>query len=470
MERTTWLQGEILGEDELRHAQAHEMGVPFVVLEHDDIEEEALQLIPEPLSREHHIVAYAQTDDSVMVALLNMDDLVLVEHLYPAWGGRRAVPRLTTRESIRRALVRYQKKLKDRFGALLATGAHAAEALVLHALYSRAGLVHIDLNHAGATVRHEIGELLHEALRLPEQAAHTLRDQLKALAKLLPARRPQEGRFKVDSGGETVSVQLSSVPTREGERLTLRLARQGQRGWNLEALGFRYEAALMLRRALSRRGVILACGAQGSGKSTLLRVLEDHLASPHRLIAHADGPELLRAALRQDPHVVVVDDMAGRETALLACAAASRGVVVLGALEAHSAAEGLAQLQQGEAPTSHALGVGLSLARRLCTKEFHSKARLSRAQTDKLEERGVDFVRVLSALKEEHLIDVGAQWKDLEFSNVGGCSECDEGYKGVIGLQELFDETGPQGLTLAEDGLYKAYQGLTSVEEVLRLN
>lgn len=439
-----------LSGDELRHAQAHAMGIPFVTLDPHDISLEAMLLIPEPLARTHNMFAYKTSDGTVEVAVLDLGSLA---HAKGAIAGR-VLPRLTSAESMRKALMHYQKHLREKFGAMLASGQHVAESLIKHAIYSRAGGVHIEPSQLGILVRYQIGHALHEALTLPEQTGKQLVAQLKAMAKLLPVARAQEGKFKVEHEGERVNVRVHTLPTTLGERVHVRLAheRHGAQGYTLESLGLHGEALEAIEHALyKRRGLVVAAG---QGKSTFIHTLADLLRAPHLVVVQAHNTAEARAALRHDPDVLVLDDVRDEATANLARTAADRGIfVVAGAPNADIAGD---------------LYVRLAVLRKLCTKAFNHQAKLSRAESAALEPYA-DFVKVLNALKEEHIVEQSVAWKDVQFARATPCSECKGGYQGHIGLQDVVERGAGVGLTIVEDGLFKAAQGLTSLEEVLGL-
>ncbi|MDB5225688.1 MAG: hypothetical protein JWL87_640 [Candidatus Adlerbacteria bacterium] len=469
----------ILGEDEVRRAQAHAWGVPFVIIEPHDIPLEVLALVPEPLSRRHGIVAFAADERGVSLALLDLSDLEAVRALEAEghFGGRRVVPHLTTSESIKRALLKYQKHLKEKFGELLSDGRHVAEALISHALYSKAGGAHVDLSTHGALVRYQIGHALHEAFSLSEQAGQALIGQLKTLARLLPVARPQTGAFKFEKDNEMMHIHVSTTPTVSGERLHVRFARagRGQEGHTLEALGFHGENLSALRKTLHhRRGLVAVSGTEGSGKTALLYTLLDLLQHPGMSVATVEerverrlpyaaqtevGPGVsaaaaLRAALRQHPDILMVGDVRDQETSSLISAAAARGVFVLAGA-----------LQEDFLPQEGVL-VRVALARRLATNQFVHKAPLTRAESEALE-GSADFRKVYEALKDEQIIDPGVAWKDIGFARPTPSTEYPEGYDGFIGLQEVA-APGFGTLNVAEDALFKSAQGQTSIEEALR--
>jgi len=475
-----WLREEYAGEDEVRRASASALGVPFVILGRDDISLEALVAIPEPLARTHNIVAYRLSDGELEVALLDLDDLAAVDFLRATHNVR---PRLTNRESIKRALLVYQKHLKATFAGMTHRGTAAAESLLRHALYSYASHIHIEPALAGSLVRYRIKGALHEAMRLPEEAASAIIKRLKSLAKLLPAHpSPQEGRFKLQHAGETLVVGVSSLPTAQGEKLSVQLSREGagRKGFTLESLGFRTETREYVHEALGRRaGLLLVCGPEGSGKTTTLYTLLDLLGEPGAALATIEekieyalphiaqtqtNPEAgltmlvgLRALLRQDPDVVMIGNIDTQDVLTLAASAAERGVLVLGGVE------------QAELISGADLTVFVGVVQKLCPhcKEHYTPVRAELAALEDPHIGPVDFARVLAALKEQHIVEQKMSWKDLSFYRARGCSYCEGGYKGILGLQEVVYR-GQQSLTLLEDGLYKAVQGSTSVEALLR--
>ena len=441
----------VMSADEVRHAQAHAMGIPFVSFDPRDISEEAMLLIPEPLARTHNMFAYKSADGTVEVAVLDLGSLA---HAHELKRTHRVLPRLTSAESMRKALMHYQKHLREKFGEILTSGQHVAEALIKHAIYSRAGGVHVEPSHLGTLVRYQIGHALHEAFTLPEQAGKQLVAQLKTMAKLLPVARAQEGKFKVEHDNDRVNVRVHTLPTTLGERVHVRLAREkhGSQGFTLETLGFHGEALEAVERAMHKRQGLLV--AVGQGRSTFIHTVADLMREPHLVVAEARGATEARVALKHDPDVLVLDDVKDESTANLARTAADRGVFVVAA----STNDDL----RGD------IEVRLALVRRLCTKAFHHSNKFSRAEGSALEPYA-DFVKVLNALKEEHVIEPSVAWKDVEFARATPCSECKGGYSGHVGLQEVVGKGGIVGLNLTEDGLFKAASNVTSVDEVLSL-
>ncbi|MSR70723.1 hypothetical protein EXS62_01650 [Candidatus Kaiserbacteria bacterium] len=473
-----WLRRESLGDDEHRHALAHKLGVPFVTLGHDDISLDALLLIPEPVARTHNAVGYNLRDNSLEVALLNLDDL---EHLGFLQSRYRVVPRLTTDDSLRHALRFYQKHLREVYGKALEQeqGDNLLDTLLRHALQSGASDVHLQLDERGLLVRYRIHGVLHDSMTLTPAAGKNILLRLRSLAGLTGGALSREARVRVDLGsGEDIALRVSTVPVVRGERLVVSVVReQSRRGYTLESLGFHGEALERVHGFLLRKKGLLTIEGR-SGKSTLLYTLIDVLNTPELSVATVERevsyafPRVaqtdlasaglsmaaaLRAALRTDPDVVALDAVVDRETADVAAAAAKRGVLVIAVVEDAQL------LPQAD------LAIKTGVVRKLCTKQFLDKRKLTRVQNDTLESTA-NFGAVLAALKEEGKLDKDTPWKDVAFPRAISCSHCTDGYQGMVGLQEVSVGGEGVGLTLLEDGLFKAAEGLTSIEEIMELS
>lgn len=468
-----WFQKEVLSDDERRHALAHELGVPFVLLDPFELMQEALVLIPEPLAREHNAVAYHLDGGTVQVALLRMEDLEHLDFLRPRY---RVLARLTSRESLTRALLHYQKHLRGVFGAQLQQDSPTLlDALLKHALLSHATDVHLESSAQELRVRYRINGVLKESMALSGASYRSIRARLQSLGSMPAAGR--ESRLRADLGhGEEVLLRVALIPTVRGEKLTMSLARASQHGWSLESLGFHGAALERVHQALARRKGLVA--VSGAGTTTLLYTMLDLLNTPELAVATVEesvGTELprvaqtslaesgltaaaaLRAALKADPDVLMVDAPLTAEAVDLLQKAAQRGVFMLAAAKDESVFEN---------PT---LSIRSRLVRRVCGKKFLDNARLLRAQAAALEEAGADLAKVLGALKEERKAGKDAQWKEVQFPKAAGCSECEGGYLGQIGLHEVRAAGEESYLNVLEDGIFKAATGQTTLEELQNL-
>lgn len=451
MQESTWLRTDAQSDDERRHALAHELGVPFVTFERHDVEPDALFLIPEPLARAHNLVAYRSGDGTVEVALLDLGSLEALEPLRPRLP--KLLPRLTTEESIKHGLLRYQQLLKEKFGQGLAEVRDPAKllrGLMSHALAAGASAIHLDPTQTEVRVRYRIGGHLYDGLVLPKDA-HT------RLCAALPA----SGSGTVELGyADQAHVRVHMAQGALGTKIVLHPERA--HGATLESLGMHGAALERVHRHLSRRrGFVLVGGT--AGKSTLLGSLRNMVDTMHVSVAAPADAASLRAALRADADIVVMDDIPDRECAKLLSSAASRGVLVVASLPAGRQAQ--ADLMDEMEPD---LFIEVGVLRRLCQKQFHDLRRLSRSEGEALEAY-TTFAPVFNALRDEDKIKQGTAWKDVLFAHPVPCGACEQGYKGLVGIYAVQDRAGVVGLTLVEDALFKAAEGLTSVEEVVTL-
>lgn len=480
MERSIgWFKHEGMDDDARRHALAHELGIPFVQLGRDDILLDALVLIPEPLAREHNLLAYKMGDHLLEVALLDMADL---EHLDFLRSNYRVLPRLTTRESLTRGLIRYQQHLRDTFGRALekTDSPNLLDTLLKHAVHSRATDLHLQNDAGGLLVRYRINGFLKNAMTLPPAAGKNVISKLRTLAKVPAGALPHEGRLRVDLGsGEDLSVRVSSVPIVTGEKLVLHLSRErARRGYTLETLGLHGESLeAVYKMLLHRRGLLVVAGAPGSGKTTLLYTMLDLLNTPEHSLASIEtvvGSSLprvaqteissagitpaaaLRAALKADSDVVMLDADIDRETATVAMEAAKRGVLII------------ASAVNPEVFPGADMVIRTSLVRKLAGNQFSSPYKLTRAQSEDFE-GAANFASVLAALKGEGRVIKDTAWKDIQFYKPVGSTEHPDGYHEFLGVQEVTGKDAPLGLNLVEDALFKAAQGQTSLEEVKKL-
>lgn len=505
-------------EDELRRAAAHVLGVPFVELRHEDALPEALMLVPEPLARERSLVVYRIDGHHASALLLDLDDLSHLSYLEQE-KHLHVQPHLTDRASIKRALLLQQRHLKDKYAERLKSPSSevALDALLSHARLSRASALYIEESGGDLRVRYRIGEVVHEAMRLPGQA-RSLISKLKELGRLsFTLHAPQEGRFKIIlKSGEALRVGVFTLRSQAGESMLLTLVPEegGKKGFALESLGLHGESLHAVYQALhARSGLVLIAGPKGSGKTTTLYTMLDTLSAAHTYVVsveekielalpHVTQVEVknelglttastLRSVLKHNPDVVMINEIKDEETATLAASAASRGVLVLAGIKAPSAAKAIQKMLSLDvsplvlAATLRTV-VGTRIVERLCQ---HCKAsyKATRANISPLE-GNANLGRVLAALKVEGVLDSSMQWKDIDFYEAKGCAECDSGYEGSTGVfevlpvsaitRELIKEDKKESvekvaaevpLNLIEDGLFKAASGLTTLEGVAEI-
>ncbi len=480
-----------LTEDALRRIQAYVLGIPFISLKDHRIPPEVLSLIPEPIARTHNIIAYKKEGESLEVALLDVIDLVSIDSVRKK-TGLKILPRLTDTESIKSALLSYQKSLKDEFGDIISeesgkiklvaeggkdlSGAdlkkmaedlpivRIVDTLLRHAIVQDASDIHIEPMETEVLVRYRIDGILHDAMTLPSNAAAGIVARIKVLAnlKLDEKRLPQDGRFKMETETDKVSFRVSILPTFYGEKTVMRLLRETGEGFTLEALGFHGENMERIHKALKQTtGIILISGPTGSGKTTTLYTMLDILNRPDVNISTIEDPieyqmkrvnqtqvnpqigfsfaNGLRSLVRQDPDIIMVGEIRDGETASLAINAALTGHLVLSTIHTNSAAGAIPRLiDMGVEPfllvSTLRIIVGQRLVRRLCdTKETYT---LTKAMRDKIGPED-DFEVAFKALTEEKMTKEGTKLDDVSYYRPSPSSECEDGYRSRIGIHEV---------------------------------
>lgn len=537
-------KGKFSGDD-LRRIQAYILGIPFINLKGQTLNREILGLIPEPIARKHNIVAFEKRADSLEVAMLDTDDLQALNSIKKK-VGLKILPRLTDSESMRSALIQYQKNLQDEFGDIIknesdeiktiAEKMPAGEAsvgdlqklaeelpvvrivdtLLKHAIIQNASDIHIEPLEDQILVRYRIDGILHDAMVLPKHIGHSLTARIKVLSSLRldEKRLPQDGRFKIEMNGEKVSFRVSTLPVYYGEKTVMRLLRESVSGFTLESLGFHGTALEILHKALQHTtGMILTTGPTGSGKSTTLYTMLDILNTPDVNISTIEDPveyqmkrvnqtqvkpdigltfaSGLRTLVRQDPDIIMVGEIRDNETASLAINASLTGHLVLSTLHTNSAAGAIPRLMDMKVEpfliisTIDAI-IGQRLVRKLSDKK--EKYNLSKAEIASIS-KAVNMDAVLSALREEKVIGKNDDWTSVTFFRPAKDAG-EDAFKSRIGIYEVLNvssaikdliikggttedielQAKKEGmLTMLEDGIFKAAQGLTTIEEVLRV-
>ncbi|HRY30791.1 MAG TPA: GspE/PulE family protein [Candidatus Paceibacterota bacterium] len=529
----------IISEDELKRVQAYILGIPFINVGAQKIPLEVLSLIPEPIARRSNIVAYNKDSSDLEVAMLDTDNLSAIDFVKKK-TGLKILPRLTSTEGIKKALAQYQKSLKDDFGDIIRQETNnlagsgvddpenlkkvagglpvvrIVDTLLKHALLQGASDIHIEPSEDQVIIRYRVDGLLHDAMTLPKNSSSAIAARIKVLASLRldEKRLPQDGRFKMELEGEKVSFRVSILPIYYGEKIVLRILREGAGGFTLESLGFHGDGLERIHRALKQTtGMVLTTGPTGSGKTTTLYTLLDLLNVPDVNISTIEDPieyqmprinqtqvkpdiglsfaNGLRALIRQDPDIIMVGEIRDGETAGLAINAALTGHLVLSTLHTNSAAGAIPRLiDMGSQSFLLVSTLKVIVAQRLVRKLSMNRERyfLKKAGVDQLA-KIADLERLHQVLVDEKIIDKNVSWTQIPFYRPVAASG-EDGFSGRIGIHEILnvsenireliiknatsDQIEKQAriegmLTMIEDGIYKAVLGQTTIEEVLRV-
>jgi len=391
------------------------------------------------------------------------------------------------------------------------------DTLTRHAILQRASDIHIEPTEKEVVVRYRIDGILHDAMVLPRIAESGIVARIKVLSnlKLDEHRLPQDGRFKIETEEYRYSIRVSILPVFNGEKIVMRLLPESAKAFTLEGIGLRGEELEKVQYNLKKPvGLILITGPTGSGKTTTLYAMMEILNMPEVNISTVEDPieyrmprinqtqvnakigltfsSGLRSLVRQDPDVIMVGEIRDSETAGLAINAALTGHLVLSTLHTTNAAGSIPRLIDMKAEafliaSTVRVIIAQRLVRRLCPGK--EKYKLKDAELKNLA-KYCDLKKVLERLKEEKIIKPRATFKDIVFYRPKPSKESPDGYRERIGIFEVLNVTESikelivnrastdqiqgqaqkEGMkTMVEDGFAKAAQGITSIEEVLRV-
>lgn len=413
----------------------------------------------------------------------------------------RAKRELTTLAHVREHLLAYDPKT--------ASVAEALNSVLLGALIQRASDIHFEPAEDGVRVRYRIDGLLHDVMAdFPSVSYERLLARLKLLSelKLNVTAEPQDGRFSlVLPEGKEIELRTSVIPSEYGETVVLRVLYQDALQMNLDSLGLRADDLAIIEEELAApNGMILNTGPTGAGKTTTLYVFLRHKQSPEVKIItiedpieyHLGGIEQtgvnrdagydfasgLHSIMRQDPDVILVGEINDKETADIAIQAALTGHLVFSTIHANDAPGAIPRLiDLGVKAQSIGPALNLIIAQRLL-RRLCAECRVPAAIDAALKRRIGAFLGKLPKRVEKPALETAALYEHK------GCPACGGlGYRGRVGVFELFRvddavekaiNTDPsevrlqelavaQGMTsMQEDGILKALQGLTTLDEV----
>ena len=360
--------------------------------------------------------------------------------------------------------------------------------------------IHYDPWEEYMKIRIRIDGQLIDYTKVPNTYKNNLVTRIKILSgmNITESRLPQDGAIKAKIGGEDVDMRVSCLPTNKGEKVVIRILDYSKHVAGIESLGFTDTNLKKVEHAITApNGIILVTGATGSGKSTTVYSILNKLNKEDTNIITVEDPiemdiegvnqvqtnseigldfaNVLRSILRQDPDIVMIGEIRDTETAKIAVRASITGHLVLSTLHTNDALTTIERLcdmgvERYLLSSSLSAIISQKLARKLC-----NKCKYKRPATE--------YEKNL--IKKELNYDINEIWDKK------GCSECNNGYKGRIAIHEalLINEEIKDAInsdldrkdlrelvykdedtyTLLQDGLIKAVQGITTIEEVLKL-
>jgi len=507
---------------QLMAAVAEQMGIEFVELVGYPIDNVAASLVPDALARRHAILPIGFDDvGRLRLAMADPADVLAIDDVRTL-TGHQVQPVAVTREDIFEVISQHaglsdavesvvdEPDVGDSADSITHLGAQAGDApivkfvnaIIQQAVASRASDIHIEPGEKALQVRFRVDGMLHAISRQHRSIHAGVVSRLKIMADMDIAERriPQDGRISVRTGGKTIDLRVSTLPTVHGEKVVMRILDKTAILLTLEDLGFLPHVYAAYERNFRRPyGMILVTGPTGSGKSTTLYATLNVLSSPdvnvvttedpveYRLAginqvqintrAGLTFPKALRSILRQDPDIVLVGEMRDHETAQIGMEAALTGHLVLSTLHTNDAPSAVTRLtEMGIDAFLVASAVDCVLAQRLARRLCANCREPYTPSGDELRIAGLPWQEGLPL--------------PLLY-RAAGCNRCGTtGYRGRLAIHEVMEvdeeiermitsgastddiETAAcqAGMTtLREDGLAKVLLGHTTLEEIARV-
>ncbi|MBQ1872261.1 MAG: Flp pilus assembly complex ATPase component TadA [Succinivibrionaceae bacterium] len=516
-----------INEEQLLKFLAKQLNIPFYDLSKVKIDPAAVQLIPEVQARRLRALCIHAEPDRATVVMSDPADLNAMDSVAALLMPREIEFAVAKESQLLTSFGQLYRKTKEiesfasqlqeeykasdfEMGAAAEAEGSENEATVVKllrmifedAVQVHASDIHIEPDEKVLRIRQRIDGVLHETdlNEVGIAPALVLRLKLMSGLNISEKRLPQDGRFKIRARGHDVDVRISTLPIQNGESVVMRLLDQTSGLLNLNDVGMPPQILEKFRRELHRpHGLILVTGPTGSGKTTTLYGALSELNEPGTKIITAEDPvefrlprvsqvqinsaigldfsRVLRACLRQDPDIILVGEMRDKETCEIGLRGAITGHLVLTTLHTNDAVSSALRLMDMGAPgylVAAALRVVIAqrLVRRICPdcKEEYIP--------DESDRRFIDDV-------------IGPGASQHVFYHGRGCQTCNyTGYKGRIGVFEILDLKGemmdalraedterfsraanadPDYVPLAHMAYDYALQGITSLDEVLRL-
>ncbi|OGH41977.1 MAG: hypothetical protein A2396_03855 [Candidatus Levybacteria bacterium RIFOXYB1_FULL_40_17] len=520
----------LVSEEKLSEAKAKLLGIPFISLSNTSFSPQALSYIPRAVVERFNLIPFLfdEKTQTLSVAMANPVDLDALSFVKQKTRLNIKTFAASPNDVVRAINEQYRQEIVGEVGEALketeefnetktidstqisqiikeAPIAKIVSTILEYALSSRASDVHIEPQEDRIRVRYRIDGILYDRLSLPKTVQESVISRIKILSdmKIDEHRTPQDGRFNFKAQEKEVDLRISVLPTVYGEKIVIRLLRKSGGVPSLQDLGLNGVSLKNLETNILRpHGIIIVCGPTGSGKTSTLYSVLAKLNTPRVNIMTLEDPVEyqisgvnqvqinpaigltfatgLRSFLRQDPNIILVGEIRDKETTELAIQAALTGHLVFSTLHTSSAAGALPRLIDLGAETfllSSVMNavVGQRIVRQICPNCKESYAPSAQI----VEELKKNLGRLFPANQQ------------VQLYRGKGCGECGgSGYLGRIGVFEVLPvsqkiaslilehpesvavekEAVLEGMiTMKQDGYLKVIQGVTTIEEVLRV-
>jgi type IV pilus assembly protein PilB len=516
---------------EIIKALSEIQGIPYVDLNVSPIDSQAVGMISESIARKYNVIPYRYDPKETMIYLGTTDpfDTLIIDFLEKK-TGKKITFSLADSDQIKKMIdLAYSQGLSpevkdalkdylpDTKGKKIEMGSVAlneapiakiVSTILEFSIKSRASDIHIEPEETRTKVRYRIDGVLHEKLSLPRTIHEALISRIKILSemKIDEKRLPQDGRFTFKFQDEVVDLRVSTLPTVHGEKVVMRLLKKTGGIPTLLELGLGGPQFKEVEEAIAKPyGIVLITGPTGSGKTTTLYSILTRLNKPNvNIITLEDPVEYqivginqvqinaqagltfatgLRSFLRQDPNIILVGEIRDKETTQLAIQAALTGHLVFSTLHTNDSATAIPRLiDLGAEPFLIASVLSEVMAQRICRRVCPS----CRTYYEAIPQVVDNIKAVLGPLLPKAYLT-----QPIKLAKGEGCPECNQtGYFGRIAIFEVLKVSSginklilqqesaraieaaaiKEGLIkMTQDGYLKALEGITTIEEVLRV-
>ncbi|RAK21377.1 type IV pilus assembly protein PilB [Anoxybacillus vitaminiphilus] len=509
------LQRGYITEQQLIEVLEFQLGIPHVSLYRYPIDPKLTNLVPKEFAKRHMVMPLKAEGDRLLVAMADPMDFFVIDDLRLSTGFHIETA-IASKDDILRAINKYydiDESVED-FLRMTPVPETVEEERVIEedspivrlvnqilqlAVEQRASDIHIDPQETKILIRYRVDGVLRTDRALPKHMQSVLTARIKILANMdiTEHRIPQDGRIKINLDFHPIDLRVSTLPTIYGEKIVMRVLDLGAALNDIHKLGFNKLNLQRFTELIEKpNGIVLITGPTGSGKSSTLYAALNHLNSEEVNIITIEDPveyqleginqiqvnpnvgltfaQGLRSILRQDPNIIMVGEIRDRETAEVAVRAALTGHLVLSTLHTNDALSTVTRLiDMGIEPflvaTSLNGVVSQRLVRRIC-RDCQQEQEPTKREIEIFAKRGLKIEKLIRGR---------------------GCPMCNmTGYKGRIALHELLVMTDEmrrvilnkepflklhelaiknKTIFLIDDGLLKVKQGLTTLEEVLKV-
>ena len=502
-------------------ALAQNLSFPFVDLNEYQVDESVMKLVPDDLCRRNNLLPLSIINGRLTVAMANPKNFAAVDDI-SAITGMPVIAMVAMQSQVQESINRYLRanaELDEISHEVAVTAkkeidlekedpndsspvARFVTLLINQAIDDHCSDIHIEPQEDGLLVRYRIDGVLHVFQRAPRAMTAGVISRIKVMSDMDigERRKPQDGRITVKHNGEKIDLRVAALPTVWGEKIVMRILSTPAGNLKVEDLNFSKRNFEVFSKAYTRPyGMVLVTGPTGSGKSTTLYATLGDVARPEINIITVEDPvefrmkginqvqvnnkagmtfaAALRSILRADPDVVLIGEIRDAETANIAIEASLTGHLVLSTLHTNDAPSAVTRLtEMGVEPflvsSSLAAVMAQRLARRLCKK----CCKADQATPVELKLMGVPH---------KPGDPLPTVYRPV------GCRECSNtGYRGRVAIQQVMgvdakmEDMIAKGATsldiqaaaeaagmtsLRADGWQKVLQGITSVDEVLRV-